>query len=193
MRTPRCFVATSASKGFTVSLAPVLPLCAFSRDKLRGAGIPFELLSGYVVLTKQRVLGISFQFIKDRIEADLEDQTSDFAKELKRTKSEDSVSARFKEKINEYYEHAVNTYKARNSQMEVVGQPNAWNHARWYWMVPKGELRLMRSCVFNDKALLNRWGFAFNSADLNKLKGQAPRPAPVYDIDAPTRVGGWGG
>lgn len=162
------------ARGFTVSLAPVLLLCGFDRRKLSQANVNFDNLNGYTVLNKQRVLGITYRFIIAQIEQQIADEDPELVKKFKRLKSIDSIDKRMKEAMDKFYAEAVETYLSRNSSMEVVGSPHAWNEARWYWLVPKGELRILRNCVFSSKSLFDKWGFAFSRRDVPTKPAHTP-------------------
>ena len=180
-------------RGFTVSLAPILPLCSFNREKLARANVPFDNLNGYTVLNKQRTLGISFRFIKQQLESSISEETDPLLtkKVIKFLKSPTMDDKTFhtldevsKKVIDRYFQEAVDVFLSRNSSLEVVGVPHAWQGARWYWLVPKNELRVLRSCVFSNASKFDKWGFAFSRRDLTG--SNAPKaPSMQEKLDRP--------
>lgn len=167
------------SRGVYAGQAPIIPLSVFNREKLNRLGISNSLFSvgmpstnrgdaamnrGYTVLNHQRVVGISFDYIRTAFERDAEGVDPDIISKIKRLRSYDGLDALMTKAFDAKFEEAMHQFKLRYPNTEQVGNPCVWNKARWYWVMPKRELALLRSAALSEtKFSLSRWDFAFTS------------------------------
>jgi len=144
-----------------VSDAPILPMVSLSSARLRAAGIGCvdlvqregsrstalgpQALQGYVALTNQKVVGVSKAYIAELLEGAT------------------ARGAAAKEKLLEgAYQEVLDIFHARHPGHEVLGEPYAWWEARWFWLMPKRELAVLRR-VAGSSFAVKRWSFAFQS------------------------------
>lgn len=146
------------AKGVYLGVAPVLPMVNLNGETLRRAGVPCSSLSGYVVLEKQKVLGISRRYVNNQIEQMKEMGDKRLAKNLKKEP----------EVVNEVFDDLIQTWLAKHPGYTTVGTPCAWWEARWYWVIPTKELAFIRSAAYGGNFVLNKWDFAFQSSTRSK-------------------------
>lgn len=152
------------AKNVFMGIAPVLPLAAFDRAKLTRIGVPHDNFRGYAVINNQRVLGITYQYIFNLIEKQKEGDNPELVKQLKRLRTFESKDGALSKVVEEAFDNALAVFHAKFPGFEQVGNPCSWNNARWYWVMPKRELSLLRSAAFGVKSFrLDKWDFAFPS------------------------------
>lgn len=166
------------SRGVYAGQAPIIPLAVFNREKLNRLGISNSLFSvgmpstnrgdsamnrGYTVLNNQRVIGISFEYIRTAFERDAEGVDPDIVSKIKRLRSYEGLDSLMTKAFDAKFDEAMHQFKLRYPNTEQVGNPCVWNKARWYWVMPKRELALLRSAGASSGFALTRWDFAFPS------------------------------
>lgn len=159
-----------------LGFAPVIPLATFDHDKLRRIGIPSANFRGYVVLEQQRVLGISFAAVQHHAEtlAKLGEGKEHLAK-IKRAKNFESIDRATQAFLDSVYDSMIEVFFRKYPDLTQVGNPTAWNGARWYWVMKKRELALLRGAALSEKSFrLDRWDFAFASR-ARTLKPSTPK------------------
>lgn len=118
------------------------------RDGSRATGLGTHALQGYASLDKQRVVGISREYIESIVDE------KKAAGGKRRVKEGPVIEAAFQEVLDMFH--------TKHPGYEVLGQPTSWWEARWYWVIPKRELVALRKA--SKSALgITKWDFAFQS------------------------------
>lgn len=152
--------------GIYFNYAPVLPMASFDREKLKRLGFNVDTLSGYSVLNRQRVFGVSYDYLLRVLlnNEELIEKAPDLAKKIKRLKNVEKVDEAIAKYVNAAFSEIVETFQKRNPGYEQVGDHCSWNEARWVWFMPRRELALLRTAAWNESSFrLTRWNFAFRS------------------------------
>ena len=152
-------------RGVYFGRGPIMPLAAFDTDKLSNMGFSVECLARYAIINNQRVLGISLDFIRERTLNQIDDpETNKLAARIRRAKDFKSMDKVTQDVFESNFASFLESFHAHEPGLQVVGIPSHWAGARWYWMMPQGELRGLRSAGIGGAAFrLARWAFAFKS------------------------------
>lgn len=129
--------------GVFVGYAPVLPLCKppLSKEALKKNAFPFKDFGGYLILEKQLVVGFSNDYIRQHLNK--KDKEATLLEEML-----DTVKAKY-----------------RNMKLVEVGGLSGWYGAKWYWLLPESQLRLLRKSTIagpnSSSFSVSKWSFPF--------------------------------
>lgn len=118
-----------------------------SRTALHKLGVPHSAMFGHTVLEKQTVICIPNSYVEKMVKDHSADQTKIDKKKF--------------EEINELYSDVVEVFLHKHPGWEAIEPICTWGGARWYWIIDRKVITLIRKAIPGGTFAVTGWGFAF--------------------------------